>query len=122
MQKDNYYKGLFIGTLLGAAIGTVLGMLFAPRRGEDMRRMLFRRLDESFQESSLPSLLPSSEMPVPNTIPPKEGAEPPAELENQAKRRAEEIVTAAQLEADRLLREANSILRDVKSLRNNNPN
>jgi hypothetical protein len=121
MQKDNYYKGLFVGTLLGAAIGTVLGMLFAPRRGEEMRRVLFRRLDESLQESGVSSTLPLREMPVPNTIPPKEGAEPPAELENQAKRRAEEIVLAAQLEADRLLREANSILRDVKALRNNNP-
>ena len=121
MQKDNYYKGLFVGTLLGAAIGTVLGMLFAPRRGEEMRHVLFRRLDESLQEGSAPSTLPPREMPVPNTIPPKEGAEPPAELENQAKRRAEEIVLAAQLEADRLLREANSILRDVKALRNNNP-
>lgn len=122
MQKDNYYKGLFIGTLLGAAIGTVLGMLFAPRRGEEMRRVLFRRLDESLQEGSLPDMWSLREMPVPNTIPPKEGAEPPADIENEAKLRAEKIVQAAQHEADRLLKEANSILREAKSLRNSSSN
>ncbi|MCS7014263.1 MAG: YtxH domain-containing protein [Chloroherpetonaceae bacterium] len=121
MQKDNYYKGLFVGTLLGAAIGTVLGMLFAPRRGEEMRRVLFRRLDESLQEGSIVSVRPALEMPVPNAIPPKEGAEPP-DIENEAKQRAEQIVQAARYEADRLLREANSILREAKSLRNSNPN
>lgn len=122
MQKDNYYKGLFIGTLLGAAIGTALGMLFAPRRGEDMRRVLFRRLDESLQESGISDALHAHEMPVPNTIPPKEGAEPPSDVENEAKQRAEDIVRAAKSEADRLLREANSILRDAKTLRSGNPN
>ncbi|MCS6988388.1 MAG: YtxH domain-containing protein [Chloroherpetonaceae bacterium] len=109
MNKNDFYKGLFWGTLIGAGIGTAMGILFAPRKGEETRRALFESLNASLN----PKEEPPSEMPVPNSIPPKEGAVP-ADVENEAKRRAEEIIDEARLEAQRLLREANALLREAE--------
>ncbi len=110
MQRNDFYKGLFWGTLIGAGIGTVMGILFAPRKGEETRRALLESLNAGLNPQ-LDSLI--GEMPVPNSIPPKEGAMP-ADIENEAKRRAEEIIDEARLEAQRLLREANALLREAE--------
>ena len=110
MQKNEFYKGLFWGTLLGAGIGTVMGILFAPRKGEETRRALFEGLNAGLNPE--PDF-PLGEMPVPNSIPPKEGATP-ADIENEAKRRADDIIDEARLEAQRLIREANTLLREAE--------
>jgi vacuolar-type H+-ATPase subunit H len=52
-------------------------------------------------------------MPVPNSIPPEEGATP-ADVENEAKHRADKIIDEARLEAQRLIREANALLREAE--------
>ncbi len=110
MQRNDFYKGLFWGTLLGAGIGTVMGILFAPRKGEETRRALLESLNASLN----PELdSPLGDMPVPNSIPPKEGATP-ADVENEAKRRADDIIVEARLEAQRLIREANALLREAE--------
>ncbi|MGQ9806109.1 MAG: YtxH domain-containing protein [Chlorobiales bacterium] len=110
MQRNDFYKGLFWGTLIGAGIGTAMGILFAPRKGEDTRRALLDSLNASLNQ---PSDSPLGDMPVPNSIPPKEGATP-AEIDNEAKRRAEDIIDEARLEAQRLIREANALLREAE--------
>ncbi|MFN3345481.1 MAG: YtxH domain-containing protein [Chloroherpetonaceae bacterium] len=110
MQKNEFYKGLFWGTLLGAGIGTVMGILFAPRKGEDTRRALFESLNAGLNPE--PDF-PLGDMPVPNAIPPKEGAMP-ADIENEAKRRADDIIDEARIEAQRLIREANALLREAE--------
>lgn len=110
MHRGDFYKGLFWGTLIGAGIGTVMGILFAPRKGDETRRALFESLNASLNP---PDDAPFGDMPAPNSIPPKEGAVP-ADVENEAKRRAEEIIDEARLEAQRLLREANALLREAE--------
>ncbi len=118
MQKNDFYKGLFWGTLIGAGLGTVMGILFAPRKGEETRRILLESLN-----ASLNPLPPFSfgDMPVPNSIPPKEG-EIPANVDNEAKRRAEEIINEARIEAQRLIREANALLREAEKAGKGKPN
>jgi ElaB/YqjD/DUF883 family membrane-anchored ribosome-binding protein len=118
MQKNEFYKGLFWGTLIGAGIGIVMGILFAPRRGEDIRRALLESLNAGLNPQSD---FPLGEMPVPNSIPPKEGATP-ADIENEAKRRAEEIIDEARIEAQRLIREANALLREAEKAGKGKPN
>jgi gas vesicle protein len=118
-QKDNFYRGLFWGTLLGAGIGTALGMLFAPRKGEDTRRALLSGINAFNNET--PVEHPFGDMPVPNSIPPEDGVEP-AEVENEAKKAAEKIAAAAKDEADEMLGKANSLLREVKRLGKTNTN
>lgn len=110
MHKNDFYKGLFWGTLIGAAIGTVMGILFAPRKGEETRRILLESLNSGLNPQ-LDDVF--GDMPVPNTIPPKDGAIP-ANIENEAKQRAEEIITQARIEAQRLIRQANTLLRDAE--------
>jgi gas vesicle protein len=110
MQKNEFYKGLFWGTLIGAGIGTVMGILFAPRKGEETRRTLLESLNKGLNPE--PDS-PLGDMPVPNSIPPKEGATP-ADIENEAKRRADEIIDEARIEAQRLIREANALLREAE--------
>ncbi len=118
MQKNEFYKGLFWGTLLGAGIGTVMGILFAPRKGEDTRRALFESLNAGLNPQFES---PLGEMPVPNSIPPKEGAMP-ADIENEAKRRADDIIDEARVEAQRLIREANMLLREAEKSGKGNHN
>lgn len=110
MQRNDFYKGLFWGTLIGAGIGTVMGILFAPRKGEETRRTLLESLNAGLNPQS-DALM--NEMPVPNSIPPEEGAMP-AEIDNEAKRRANDIIDEARLEAQRLIREANALLREAE--------
>ena len=43
MSKKNNKLGIFI---LGAAVGTGIGMLFAPRKGSETREMLKAKMDE----------------------------------------------------------------------------
>jgi len=42
-MEDNRSSGLAVGLLLGVAIGVTLGMLYAPKSGEENRRMLADR-------------------------------------------------------------------------------
>lgn len=44
-MSKNKKKG-FGKFLLGAALGTGIGMLFAPKKGEDLRRDLAKKIDE----------------------------------------------------------------------------
>lgn len=118
MQRNDFYRGLFWGTLIGAGVGTVMGILFAPRKGEETRRILLESLNAGLNPQSD---LPLGEMPVPNSIPPKEGATP-AEIDNEAKRRADDIIDEARLEAQRLIREANALLREAEKTGKRNPN
>ena len=41
-----------LGSLIGGAIGCVVGMLLAPRSGVETREMIKSELDERYQESS----------------------------------------------------------------------
>jgi gas vesicle protein len=97
-NQDKYYKGLFFGVVLGAAVGTIMGLLFAPRKGEDtqmiitgkVRRALDRAAD-MYEESGLD-----------------------ATYCNEAKHRSQEIIDSARDEARKILDEANNIIRDIR--------
>lgn len=41
----------FLGLLLGAAVGAALGLLYAPRAGEEMRRDLAQRSEELYEQA-----------------------------------------------------------------------
>lgn len=116
MERDRFYQGMFWGTLIGASFGAVLGVIFAPKKGEETRLELAERLGELL---GVP--LPLSSAMPPNSIPPKDGAEPPEQLENTAKMRSEAVVKTVKTEAQHLLDDAESILREIKtqSQRNN---
>jgi len=97
-QPDKFYKGLFFGAMLGAAVGTIMGLLFAPYKGRETQQILSGKvkhvLDKAtdFYESS---------------------AHDDA-YDNEAKTRSQEIIDTARDEAKKILNEANSIIKDIK--------
>ncbi|UWX57315.1 YtxH domain-containing protein [Chlorobaculum sp. MV4-Y] len=97
-NQDKYYKGLFFGAVLGAAVGTIMGLLFAPRKGEDTQMIISGKLKRAIDRAT--------EL--------YEGSERDAAYSNEAKHRSQEIIDSARDEARKILDEANTIIRDIR--------
>ena len=98
-QQDKYYKGLFFGALLGAIAGTIMGLLFAPRKGEDTQMIITGKVKSAIDRAT--------EM--------YEESEHDEAYSNEAKHRSQEIIDSARDEARKILDEANDIIRDIRS-------
>lgn len=97
-NQDKFYKGLFFGAALGAAVGTIMGLLFAPRKGTDTQLMISGKVRHALDKAA--------EL--------YEGAENDEAYSNVAKTRSQEIIDSARDEARKILDEANNIIRDIK--------
>ncbi len=96
--QDHYYKGLFFGVLLGAAAGTIMGLLFAPRKGADTQLIISGKVRRAFDKAAEYY----------------EGAGAEETYHNEAKHRSQEIIDSARDEAKKILEEANNIIRDIR--------
>ncbi|NTV02840.1 MAG: YtxH domain-containing protein [Chlorobiaceae bacterium] len=104
-NQDKYYKGLFFGAIFGAAAGTVMGLLFAPRKGTETQMIISGQLKSALEKAAEYY----------------EGAGQEEAYSNEAKHRSQEIIDSARDEARKILDEANNIIRDIrgtKSLEN----
>ncbi len=97
-QQDKFYKGLFWGAAIGAAVGTVMGLLFAPYKGRETQQIISGKVKSMLDKAT--DLYESSEL---------DGV-----YNNDAKTRSQEIIDTARDEAKKILNEANSIIRDIK--------
>ncbi|TLU87723.1 MAG: YtxH domain-containing protein [Chlorobium sp.] len=97
-QQDKFYKGLFWGAAIGAAVGTVMGLLFAPYKGRETQQMISGKVKSMLDKAT--DLYESNEL---------DGV-----YHNDAKTRSQEIIDTARDEAKKILNEANSIIRDIK--------
>jgi gas vesicle protein len=97
-QQDKFYKGLFFGAMLGAAAGTIMGLLFAPHKGSETQQIISGKVKLALDKAT--DLYESSE---------HDGA-----YSNEAKTRSQEIIDTARDEAKKILNEANSIIREIK--------
>ncbi|MBF0585758.1 YtxH domain-containing protein [Prosthecochloris sp. N3] len=102
-HQDNYYKGLFYGALLGAAAGTVMGLLFAPQKGRETQQIISGKFRHALGRASDRA----SEF--------YDEAEEGNSLTNEALERSNEIIENAKDEARKILADANSILREIKT-------
>lgn len=98
-NQDKYYKGLFFGAALGAAVGTIMGLLFAPRKGADTQMIISGKVKHAIDKAAERYA----------------GAEHDEAYSNEAKYRSQEIIDSARDEARKILDEANSIIRDIRS-------
>jgi gas vesicle protein len=97
-QQDKFYKGLFFGAMLGAAAGTIMGLLFAPHKGSETQQIISGTVKHALDKAT--DRYESSE---------HDGA-----YSNEAKTRSQEIIDTARDEAKKILNEANSIIREIK--------
>ena len=97
-QQDKFYKGLFFGAGLGAAVGTIMGLLFAPHKGTDTQQIITGKIKNALDKATDRY----------------ESSEHDDAYNNDAKTRSQEIIDTAREEAKKILNEANSIIRDIK--------
>ncbi|TLU88301.1 MAG: YtxH domain-containing protein [Chlorobium sp.] len=97
-QQDKFYKGLFFGAVLGAAAGTIMGLLFAPHKGTETQQIITGTIKNALDKAS--DYYESNEQDV--------------VYSNEAKKRSQEIIDTARDEAKKILDEANSIIREIK--------
>ena len=94
-QQDKFYKGLFFGAVLGAAVGTIMGLLFAPHKGTETQQIISGKVKLALDKAS-------------------ESNENDGIYSNDAKKRSQEIIDTARDEAKKILNEANSIIKEIK--------
>ncbi|MEI7787229.1 MAG: YtxH domain-containing protein [Chlorobiaceae bacterium] len=97
-QQDKFYKGLFFGAALGAAVGTIMGLLFAPHKGIETQQIISGKVKLAIDKAT--------EL--------YENNEHDDAYSNDAKQRSQDIIDNARDEAKKILNEANSIIRDIK--------
>ena len=97
-QQDKFYKGLFFGAVLGAAVGTIMGLLFAQLKGTETQLIISGNVKLAVDKAN--ELYESNE---------NDGI-----YSNDAKKRSQEIIDTARDEAKKILNEANSIIKEIK--------
>jgi len=90
----------FLAFLTGAATGAILGLLYAPDKGENTRDKLSFQLDK--YKKKLDELL-------------KEIMDGEQLAQSEAKTEGEKIVTDAKVKAERLLDDVNGLINKIKS-------
>ncbi len=90
----------FLAFITGAATGAILGLLYAPDKGENTRDKLSFQLDK--YKKKLDELL-------------KEFLDGEQIVESEAKMEGEKIVSDAKKKAERLLDDVNGLINKIKS-------
>ena len=102
-NQDHYYKGLFYGAVLGAAAGTIMGLLFAPNKGRETQQIISGKFRHALGKATDKA----SEF--------YETGTEESIFTNEALERSNEIIENAKAEAGKILNDANTILREIKT-------
>ncbi len=92
-------KGLLIGFLTGAAVGSIIALLFAPKSGKELREDIKNKSQDFIEDAD--AYLSNA----------KEKA---TQLINEGKKKSEKLVADTKEKVDTLLGEAEKILSDAK--------
>lgn len=100
MEQNNKKDHFLLGLLLGAAVGGIVGILYAPNEGSKTRRKL------SYQLKNLQNKLKQYLQEL------KEGKE---EHVNLARTKGEQVINDAKEKAEKLLNDVESLMSQIKS-------
>jgi len=88
-KESNLSKGLLVGFLTGAIVGSAIALLYAPKSGKEFRKDLSGKADEFLDEAE--------------------------KIFNEGKSKGERLVSDAKVKADALMDEAKKILDDART-------
>ena len=98
-DENGMGKGLLVGFLTGAAVGSIIALLFAPKSGRELREDIKSKSQEFIDDA---------DKYIANA---KDKA---SDLINEGKRKSEKLVTETKEKVETLLGEAERILTDAK--------
>jgi gas vesicle protein len=98
-DENGLGKGLLVGFLTGAAVGSIIALLFAPKSGKEFRADIKNKSQEFIDDAE--GYLANA----------KEKA---SQLINEGKKKSERLVAETKEKVDSLLDEAEKILVDAK--------
>src|SRR5690606_7349801 len=99
MSDNNGGKNLLIGFLAGGAIGALLGLLFAPKSGRELREDIKNKSDEYLNEAD--RYITDARLKAKDLI-------------NEGKRKSEKLIADAKAKSEELLKDAEKIFNDAK--------
>ncbi|MFA7229315.1 MAG: YtxH domain-containing protein [Melioribacteraceae bacterium] len=98
-QDNGMGKGLLIGFLTGAAVGSIIALLFAPKSGKELREDIKNKSQDFIEDAD-------------EYI--SKAKDKASQLINEGKKKSEKLVADTKEKVDTLLGEAEKILSDAK--------
>lgn len=98
--ENNSGKGLLFGLLAGGAIGALLGLLFAPKSGRELREDIKHKSDEYMDDAE--KYIADARTKAKDLI-------------NEGKKRSEKLISDARTKSDELLKDAEKVFVDAKT-------
>lgn len=102
-EENGVGKGLLVGFLTGAAVGSVIALLYAPKSGAELRKDIKDRSDEFVEDAE--EYIAKAKTRA-------------NELINDGKKKSEALIADAKVKVDDLLKEAEKILTEAKTKTN----
>jgi gas vesicle protein len=100
MSKDNELgKGLLVGFLTGAAVGSVIALLYAPKTGKELRNDIKDKADDLMQDAE--QYFEKAKVKTTDII-------------NEGKVKTEKLVAEAKVKVDSMLQDAEKVFIDAK--------
>jgi gas vesicle protein len=103
-ESGMFYRGLFIGTIIGGVAGAITALLYAPKPGVELRKDLAEKSSEIYEKAS--DMFANVETKVGTVV---------SNTINEGKNKAQVVVDAAKRQAEGLLENADSIIQGAKS-------
>jgi len=98
-QENGMGKGLLIGFLTGAAVGSIVALLFAPKSGKELREDIKNKSQDFIEDAD-------------EYV--SKAKDKASQLINEGKKKSERLVADTKEKVDTLLNEAEKILTEAK--------
>ena len=102
-DSGSFTRGLFLGAIMGGLVGAVTALLLAPKSGAEFRKDIAQKSTELYDKAT--DLLQTVESNVSDTV---------HSSMNEGKVKAQHIVESARNQAEEILTNADSVLKEAR--------